>query len=115
MLVGEELVAVLTDLDDVNSASLALLHICAIYVIASFPAFQLDGVFIGASRVKEMRNASFVSVLVFLVAVGMLTETYALAGLWWAMVVFVIARAISLWIYVPRLWEHFAQDGEVTV
>ena len=115
MFFGEMLVAVLTDLDEVVVASLALLHICAVYVIASFPAFQLDGVFIGASRTKEMRNASFVSLLVFLLAVWVLTETYALAGLWWAMVVFVVARAISLWVYVPRFWNHFARDDEVTV
>ena len=83
--------------------------------IASFPAFQLDGVFIGTSRTKEMRNASCVSLLVFLLAVWILTETYALAGLWWAMVVFVVARAISLWVYVPRFWNHFARDDEVTV
>ena len=60
-------------------------------------------------------NASFVSLSVFLLAVWALTETYALAGLWWAMVVFVIARAISLWVYVPRFWNHFSQDDEVTV
>jgi Na+-driven multidrug efflux pump len=56
-----------------------------------------------------------VSLLVFLLAVWVLTETYALAGLWWAMVVFVVARAISLWVYVPRFWNHFARDDEVTV
>jgi len=115
LLFGEMLVAALTDLDEVVVASVALLHICAVYVIASFPAFQLDGVFIGTSRTKEMRNASFVSLLVFLLAVWVLTEIYALAGLWWAMVVFVIARAISLWVYLPRFWNHFAQDDEVTL
>ena len=115
MFLGETVVGVLTDLDDVIMTSSDLLPICAVYVIASFPAFQLDGVFIGTSRTKEMRNTSLVSVLVFLLAVGGLAETYALAGLWWAMVVFVIARAITLWLCMPRLWDHFVQDGEVPV
>lgn len=115
ILVGEALVALLTDIEEVVTASSALLHICAVYVIASFPAFQLDGVFIGTSRTQEMRNASLTSLVVFLVAVWALTETHELAGLWWAMVVFVVARAISLWVYVPRLWNHFDHGGEVTV
>lgn len=113
MVLGDSLVTLLTDIDEVVIASSALLPICAVYVIASFPAFQLDGVFIGTSRTQEMRNASLVSLLVFLAAVWALTETYQLAGLWWAMVVFVVARAISLWVYVPRLWSHFAPGAEV--
>ena len=115
MLLGGSLVALLTDIDEVIASSTALLPICAVYVIASFPAFQLDGVFIGTSRTQEMRNASLVSLLVFLGAVWSLTATHALAGLWWAMVVFVIARAISLWVYFPRLRSHFAPDEEVRV
>ena len=108
-IAGGALVELMTDLTDVLALSRALLPICAVYVFASFPAFQLDGVFIGTSRTKEMRDASILSVIVFMLAVWTLSETLGLAGLWWAMVVFVVARALSLWIYFAKVTDHFSQ------
>lgn len=108
-MVGGALVELMTDLTEVVVLSKVLLPICAVYVFASFPAFQLDGVFIGTSRTKEMRDASILSVVVFLLAVWMLSEALGLAGLWWAMVVFVVARALSLWIYFAKVTERFSQ------
>lgn len=108
-IVGGALVELMTNLTEVVVLSKMLLPICAVYVFASFPAFQLDGVFIGTSRTKEMRDASILSVLVFLLAVWMLSEALGLAGLWWAMVVFVVARALSLWIYFAKVTERFSQ------
>ena len=108
-IAGGALVELMTDLTEVVVLSKVLLPICAVYVFASFPAFQLDGVFIGTSRTKEMRDASILSVLVFLLAVWMLSEALGLAGLWWAMVVFVVARALSLWIYFAKVTERFNQ------
>ena len=107
-MAGGALVQLMTDLSEVVVLSKVLLPICAVYVFASFPAFQLDGVFIGTSRTKEMRDASIMSVLVFLLSVWTLGETLGLAGLWWAMVVFVIARALSLWIYFAKVTERFS-------
>ena len=107
-LAGGALVELLTDLTDVVVLSKLLLPICAVYVFASFPAFQLDGVFIGTSRTKEMRDASILSVIVFMLAIWALSESIGLAGLWWAMVVFVVARALSLWIYFAKVTERFS-------
>lgn len=108
-MVGGALVELMTDLTEVVVLSKVLLPICAVYVFASFPAFQLDGVFIGTSRTKEMRDASILSVVVFLLAVWMLSEALGLAGLWWSMVAFVVARALSLWIYFAKVTERFSQ------
>ncbi|MEL0153518.1 MAG: MATE family efflux transporter, partial [Halieaceae bacterium] len=107
-IVGGVLVELMTDLSEVVVLSKVLLPICAVYVFASFPAFQLDGVFIGTSRTKEMRDASILSVIVFMLAVWALSESLGLAGLWWAMVVFVVARALSLWIYFTKVTERFS-------
>ena len=109
---GAALVGLMTDLTEVVVPANALLPICAVYVFASFPAFQLDGVFIGTSRTKEMRDASIMSVLVFLLAVWMLGNKLGLEGLWWAMVVFVVARALSLWFYFAKVTERFSSMEE---
>ena len=109
-IAGGALVKLMTDLTDVVVLSKVLLPICAVYVFASFPAFQLDGVFIGTSRTKEMRDASILSVMSFFCwRFGCFSEALGLAGLWWAMVVFVVARALSLWIYFARVTERFSQ------
>lgn len=106
-IAGGALVEIMTDLTEVVVLSKVLIPICAVYVFASFPAFQLDGVFIGTSRTKEMRDASILSVVVFLVAVWIFSELLGLEGLWWAMVVFVVVRALSLWIYFSKVTERF--------
>lgn len=112
---GGALVELMTDLSDVVVLANVLLPICAVYVFASFPAFQLDGVFIGTSRTREMRNASVLSVLVFLLAVWVLGDELGLEGLWWAMVVFVVARALSLWCYFAKVTGHFrSMEGRET-
>lgn len=74
-----------------------------IYIIFSFVAFQLDGVFIGATRSKEMRNATVLSLLV-LIALGTFTaQQFGNIGLWIAFIAFVIARGIGLSFYLPKL------------
>lgn len=78
-------------------------YYAGIYIMFSFVAFQLDGVFIGATRSREMRNASILSLLI-LVGVGVvLTRYYGNTGLWLAFIVYVIARGVTLGMYLPRL------------
>lgn len=74
-----------------------------VYILFSFVAFQLDGVFIGATRSKEMRNASIISLIV-LVGVGtFLTHHYGNIGLWISFIIYVIIRGVSLGFYLPKL------------
>lgn len=74
-----------------------------IYILFSFVAFQLDGVFIGATRSKEMRNAAIYS-LVILIGFGMLlTHFYGNIGLWISFIIYVIARGVSLGYFLPKL------------
>ena len=54
-----------------------------------------------------MRDASIWSVIVFLLAVWVLGNMLGLEGLWWGMVVFVVARALSLWLYFAKVTERF--------
>lgn len=100
---GDFAVALLTDLDTVRVATGNMLYLAAIYVFFSFAAFQLDGVFIGASRTASMRNAAFISVGVYLIAWWFLASCYGVTGLWWAMIIYVAARADALLLYFPAL------------
>lgn len=102
-LFGEHAVALLTDLETVRAAAGNMLFLAAIYIFCSFGAFQLDGIFIGVSRTAQMRNAAFISVGAFLCAWWWLAGRYGVSGLWWAMIIYVVARAFALLLYYPAL------------
>ena len=65
--------------------------------------FQLDGIFIGATRTGDMRNMMIVSLAAFLGAWAVLTPPYGNHGLWASMMVFFIVRALTLAAYYPAL------------
>jgi MATE family multidrug resistance protein len=64
--------------------------------------FQLDGIFIGATRSADMRNAMLVSAGIFLIAWYMLTPL-GNHGLWAALYVHYAARTLTLLYYFPGL------------
>jgi len=87
------------------------LPFAAIYITVSFIAFQLDGVFIGATRSREMRDASILSLLIFIGAEMLLTSWMGNRGLWTAFVVYVLVRGITLSAFLPRLLRGFHSRG----
>jgi MATE family multidrug resistance protein len=100
---GRPILRALTDLVPVREAAYRYLPFAAGYVLVAFAAFQLDGVFIGATRTHDMRNASILALLVFLAAWWPLAGRLGNAGLWTAFVVYVIARAVTLGARFPAL------------
>jgi multidrug resistance protein, MATE family len=102
-ILGDLVVALLTDLEQVREAANSMLFLAAIYILFSFAAFQLDGIFIGASFTRQMRNAAFISLAVYLLAWWLLIDRYGVTGLWWAMIIYVAARADALLMYYPKL------------
>lgn len=70
-------------------------------------AFQLDGIFIGATRTQDMRNAMLASLAVYLVGWWAL-QGLGNHGLWAAMYVHYVARVTSLLYFYPRLVQSVA-------
>jgi multidrug resistance protein, MATE family len=64
--------------------------------------FQLDGIFVGATRTAQMRNAMLMSLAIFLVAWWMLLPL-GNHGLWASFYVHYAARAATLFYYYPAL------------
>jgi MATE family multidrug resistance protein len=69
--------------------------------------FQLDGIFIGATRVREMRNSMIVTAMVFIPASLTLAERFGNHGLWAAFSLYFLMRAATLAIYLPRIKSVF--------
>ena len=103
LVFGDIFVAILTDIELVQDAAYNSLFLAAIYIFFSFAAFQLDGIFIGASFTRQMRNAAFLSIAVYLAAWSLLMDRFGVNGLWWAMIIYVAARADALLLYFSAL------------
>ncbi|MEM1155562.1 MAG: MATE family efflux transporter [Pseudomonadota bacterium] len=103
LLFGDLAISALTNISEVRVAAVEALGWAALYVLLSAAAFQLDGIFIGATQTREMRNASFLSSAVFVLAWWIFTPSLALNGLWLAFVIYVVVRALFLLMYYPRL------------
>ncbi|MGB0689523.1 MAG: MATE family efflux transporter [Candidatus Puniceispirillum sp.] len=69
---------------------------------ASWFAFQLDGIFIGATRTGEMRNAMIMTTILFIVLVWGLRE-YGISGLMGAFALYLALRGFTLWPYLGRV------------
>src|SRR5690606_5133681 len=103
LFLGPLAIRALTDLPHVRAAASAYLPYSALYVLLSVAAFQLDGVFIGATATRTMRNAALVSAATFIAAGTLLVERLHNQGLWLAFVGYVVVRALTLLAGFPGL------------
>lgn len=66
-------------------------------------AWMLDGIFIGATRTRDMRNMMVLALLIYLAAAVVLVPLFGNHGLWGAMMVSYLARGVALWLKYPGL------------
>ena len=66
-------------------------------------SWMFDGVFIGATRTRDMRNMMIISALVYALAVWALMPVYGNHGLWAALMISFIARGVTLGLRYPAL------------
>jgi MATE family multidrug resistance protein len=71
--------------------------------VISVWSFQLDGIFIGATRAAELRNSMLISFAGFLGLAVLLSAHFGNHGLWCAMVAFMALRAITLAMRLPAI------------
>jgi MATE family multidrug resistance protein len=101
-LAGPTIVDLLTVDEAVRTAARIYLPWAATAPLLGVWAFQLDGIFIGATHTAQMRNAMLVSLAIFLAAWWVLTP-FGNHGLWAALLVHYAARAGTLLYYFPGL------------
>ncbi len=71
--------------------------------IVGIAAWMLDGIFIGATQTKAMRNGALESFVIYLIALWLCVSWFGVHGLWIALYVSFIARAVTLWLRYPSL------------
>ena len=93
---GNPSVALITTAQDVRAVAATYLPWAAFTALSAVLAFELDGVFIGATWSRDMRNMMLLSLAVFVVALVVLAPAFGNHGLWAALHVFLLARGFSL-------------------
>ncbi|MGR8921191.1 MAG: MATE family efflux transporter, partial [Gammaproteobacteria bacterium] len=100
------------DLMTVDAATRALarryLPWAALAPLAGVWSFQLDGIFVGATRTAEMRTAMLLALGAYLGAWWLATP-WGNHGLWAALIVSYLARAGFLLPFYPRLLESVGE------
>ena len=103
---GKEIVALLTSLPALQTLAQRYLPWQMILPVAGVWCYLLDGMFIGATRGREMRNSMALAALGF--ALTLLTvPLLGNHGLWLAVTVFLLLRGLALgWI-----WRSYQRNG----
>ena len=96
LVFGADLVAVISTAEEVRATAVTFLPWAAFTALSGVLAFQMDGVFIGATWSRDMRNMMLLSLAVFVAALLALTAAFGNHGLWAALHLFLIARGLLL-------------------
>jgi multidrug resistance protein, MATE family len=110
MLFGPRLIDVMTATEEVRHVARDYLIFVVFSPLLSVFAFAFDGVYIGATWARDMRNLMVLSLLMFLTAWLALRE-FGNAGLWGAMLVLYAARGgLEAARYPALLRQSFAAE-----
>ena len=97
---GVDLISLMTDIDDVKNTAATYLPWLIVSPLISVASFVLDGVFIGATRTREMQNTMFFSTVLIFMPAWYLLLPYGNHGLWFAFMLFMVTRGLTMgWVY----------------
>lgn len=106
---GGALVDVMAKVPDIQNTARIFLPYLVLVPLLGLPSWMLDGVFIGATRTRDMRNMSILSALAFGAVALVLVPAYGNHGLWIALLFSFVARGVSLGVKYPALERATAQ------
>lgn len=96
VLGGRMLIGLLTGIEEVRTTAWLYLPWLWMLPLASVWGFLLDGVFIGATRTRDMQNTMLFSAVVVFLPVWWLTTGWGNHGLWFSLICLMLARAITM-------------------
>jgi MATE family multidrug resistance protein len=103
----KQIINIITDIEILRFISYKhFIWVIIIPPVASF-CYQLDGIFIGASQTKEIRNAMIFSVVCFILMSIYLTKYFGNHGLWLSLLLFMILRSLTLNYFLSKILKKF--------
>ena len=104
VVAGPLMIRLLTNLSDVRETAMSFLPWLIVSPLVSVWSFLYDGVYVGATRTREMRNIMVFSTLFVFLPAWFLLQGYGNHGLWLAFTLFMASRGIGM---------HFAYNRRV--
>ncbi|MFD1745294.1 MATE family efflux transporter [Rhizobium helianthi] len=101
LVIGSPLIHMLTTSSEVRDIADHYLPLAALTGVTGALAFQIDGVFIGATWSREMRNMMLLSLLGYIVCLAALVPAFGNYGLWISLNLFLAFRGGLLAILLP--------------
>lgn len=103
---GNWIIDLLTTAPDVRLLARDYLIYAALTPLVATLAFQMDGIFIGATWSVAMRNVSIFATSMFALSCWLLIPSLGNTGLWLAMLIFLASRGVGLSVLLGRHRER---------
>ena len=110
-IAGPGLIDLMTSIEPVQAAARTYMLWAAAYPLVAVWCFQLDGIYIGATRTAEMRNGAAIALAALLGLGYALMPAFGNHGLWAALWGFALVRALTLALWYPRLSRSVGPAG----
>lgn len=102
-LAGPWIIDLMATSPDVREAGRSYLIYMTLAPILGCAAWMLDGIFIGATRTRDMRNMMLISTICYFAVAWPLMGQFGNHGLWVALLVSFVARGVSMGLRYPAL------------
>ena len=102
-IAGPSLIDIMTTAPEVRIAARTYLAWVVAAPLIGIASWMLDGIFFGATRTRELLHAMLISGVIYVAALFLLLPPYENHGLWLALMVLNVARAITLGLRYPAL------------
>lgn len=99
---GNALIDVMTASPEVRIAARDFMMLAALAPVAGVLAYAYDGIYIGATWARDMRNLMVAALAIYFAAWWALTP-FGNSGLWWALLIFLLARGLLQGLRYPAL------------
>ncbi len=100
---GVAIIAVMTTSDPVRAAAATYLPWMVAAPLLGLAPWMLDGIFIGATRTRDMRNMMAISAAIYAGCVVILLPLMGNHGLWLSLLISFLARGVTLGLRYPAL------------
>ena len=111
LALGPWFIDLLTTSEEVRAEARQYLFWLILSPVVGIAPFMLDGIFIGATRTRDMRNMMAVSFAIYVAALLVFVPVFGNHGLWVALLISFIARGVTLWLKYPALERGVTEGG----
>lgn len=102
LVFGTWMIDFMTPNDEVRTTARSFMIWAALTPIIGVAAFQMDGIFIGATWSKDMRNSMLTSLILMIASYYVFFPLMGNHGLWLALSIFLGLRALTLYILLKK-------------